>query len=90
MKLVILIRLFVASLAGVLSALFVAHDYEKWRALGREAFLAEQAHRFDVRIASQSSGAVTMAAVGAVLMIAFYEGVVALITKLTSRSDGRR
>ncbi len=84
MKPAFLIRVFAAASVGVLSAVFVAHDREKWRALGREAFLAEQAHRFDVRIASQSSRSAIMAAVGGVLVIAVYEGVVAAITKLAS------
>jgi hypothetical protein len=86
MKPLILIRMVAASLVGVLSAVFVAHDYEKWRALGREAFLAEQAHRFDARIASQSSSHLVILVLEAVLIIGLYEGVVVLITKLTSRS----
>jgi hypothetical protein len=43
-------------------------------------------HRFDARIALQSSSHSVILVLEAVLIIGLYEGVVALITKLTSRS----
>jgi hypothetical protein len=87
MKRVIVIRLSVASLFGALSAVFVGHDYEKWRALGREAFLAEQAHRFDTHMASPSWSSGFAAGLGGLMIIGIYEGIVALGVKLTSGAE---
>ena len=89
MKPVVLIRVLVASLVGVLAAWFVDHDYEKWHALGREAFLVEQAHRFDTRMDPPSTSSVVASGICGVLFVAVYEGVVAAITKLTSRAGPR-
>jgi len=85
MRLGVIARLVVASLVGVLASWFVAHDYAKWRALGREAFLSFQSRRFDEHIAASSSGTSLTLGILAVAVIAAYEGMVALVLKLLSR-----
>jgi hypothetical protein len=85
MKLHVIVRIAAASLVGVLNSWFVAHDYAKWRALGREAFLTFQSHRFDDYIAAPSSGTSLITGILAVAAIAAYEGLVALVTTLLSR-----
>ena len=66
----------VASLFGGLASWFVALDYAKWRALGRDAFLSFNGRRFDEHIAAPSSGAILVAGISAVAAIGAYEGVV--------------
>ena len=51
-----LTRLSVAVLLGVSFDLWVSHSYEQWRHLGREAYLASQAQRFDWYMATPNHG----------------------------------
>lgn len=85
MKLRTIVRLVLATLIGILFGAFVAHDYDKWHTLGRDAFLSHQSHRFDVYMASPSAGSSIAAGVRAIVMIALYEGAVAAVLKLVSR-----
>jgi hypothetical protein len=75
MKLTYVIRFLLAIAFGVSFELRVRHDYEKWHALGRDAFLSYQGHRFDTYIAHPGFGvfhiiAATILVVG---LVAFYE-----------------
>jgi hypothetical protein len=74
-----------ATLSGILFGAFVAHDYDKWHTLGRDAFLSHQSHRYDVYMASPSAVSSISAAVWTIVIIALYEGAVALVLKLVSR-----
>jgi hypothetical protein len=56
MKSAYAIKLFFAVALGVLSGQTLTRDYAKWHALGREAFLAYQANRFDRDMAHPAPG----------------------------------
>jgi hypothetical protein len=86
MRLRILVKMAVAGVIGILSAWFIAHDYANWRALGRDAYLSFHGHIFDTHIATPSSLTGLTAGILAISMIGAYEGVVALVMKLVSRS----
>jgi hypothetical protein len=53
-KLIIKFLLLLAS--GALFGQFVQSDHDKWHRLGREAFLSNQAHRFDLYMANPGIG----------------------------------
>jgi hypothetical protein len=89
MRLRILVKMVVASVIGVLSAWYIVHDYAKWRALGRDAYLSFHGRTFDTHIAATSSVTGITSGIFAIAIIGAYEGVVALVMKLVSRSpDG--
>jgi hypothetical protein len=75
MKLTYVIRFLLAIALGVLFGQYVQHDYEKWHALGRGAFLSYQGHRFDTYMAHPGAGAfrIVVATILAVGLVAFYE-----------------
>jgi len=81
-----MVRLAVASLAGVLVSWYIGRDYARWHSLGREAFLSFQSRRFDEHFAAPSPGTALACWILVVAAIGAYEGVVALVTKLVSRS----
>jgi hypothetical protein len=87
MKLRILVKMAVASVIGISSAWFIVHNYAYWRALGREAYLSFHGHIFDTNIAAPSSATGMTSGIFAIAMIGAYEGVVALVMKLLSRSS---
>jgi len=75
MKSLYALKLFFAVALGVLSGQAMTRDYAKWHALGREAFLAAQANRFDQDMAHPASGAlhiVTLTLI-TVALVAMYE-----------------
>jgi hypothetical protein len=53
----------------------MARDYAKWHALGRDAFLADQANRFDQHIAHPAPGSLDIMALTLtmVVFLAMYE-----------------
>ncbi|MDR3799475.1 MAG: hypothetical protein P4K93_15050 [Terracidiphilus sp.] len=70
-----MIRLLLAIVFGVFLGQYVERDYEKWHALGRDAFLSEQGRRFDTYMAHPTAGVLhiivaTMLVVG---LVALYE-----------------
>ena len=52
----LVVRFFVAVASGVLLGELIQLDQAKWHRLGREAFLSNQAFRFDRDIANPSNG----------------------------------
>jgi hypothetical protein len=69
-------KFFLAVALGVLTGEAVTRDYEKWHALGRDAFLANESHRFDRYMAHPGPGAIHIlsATLFFVLAVALYEG----------------
>jgi hypothetical protein len=69
------LKLFFAIVLGVLSGQAMARDYAKWHALGRDAFLADQANRFDQHIAHPAPGSLDIMALTLtmVVFLAMYE-----------------
>jgi len=68
---------------GVLRGVYTHYDQMKWLGRGKEAFLADQAHRFD-RIATYHSAPATLVA-GIILVgvaVGLYELVAAGITRI--------
>jgi hypothetical protein len=70
MKSLYILKLFFAVALGVLSGQALTRDYAKWHALGREAFLAAQASRFDRYMAHPAPGALHIVTL-TLLMVAF-------------------
>jgi hypothetical protein len=56
MKSAYVFKLFLSLVFGVLMGEYIAWDYARWHLLGRNAFLAYQAHRFDRYMAHPSPG----------------------------------
>jgi hypothetical protein len=75
MKSAYVIRFLLAIALGVLFGQYVQHDYEKWHALGRDAFLSYQGHRFDTYMAHPGVGVFHIAAATILVvgLVAFYE-----------------
>lgn len=75
MKSLYAIKLFFAVALGVLSGQAITRDYAKWHALGRDAFLAYQANRFDRSMAHPAPGALHVMTLTllVVSLVAMYE-----------------
>jgi len=75
MKSLYALKLFFAVALGVLSGQAMTRDYAKWHALGREAFLAYQANRFDQDMAHPTHNAlhIIFFTLLTVTLIAMYE-----------------
>jgi hypothetical protein len=75
-------------LALALGAIFgqLAHqDHEKWRSLGREAFLSYQANQFDQHAVASAAGTIIVCSILALGLFALYEGIAFAGVKLISR-----
>ena len=69
-------KLFLVIVLGVLSGQGITRDYEKWHALGRQAFLVYQENRFDRYMAHPGPGALRVLSLTILLVAvaALYEG----------------
>lgn len=69
-------KFFLAVALGVLAGEAITRDYEKWHALGRDAYLAYESHRFDRYMAHPGPGAIHILTLTLVLLgvFAVYEG----------------
>ena len=83
MKLTYVIRFLLAIALGVLFGQYVQRDYEKWHALGRDAFLSYQGHRFDTYMAHPGVGFfhITSATILVVGLVALYEAAAFFVEK---------
>jgi len=75
MKTAYVFKIFFVFVAGVFLGERVNADYSKWHALGRQAFLSYQEHRFDQHIAHLVPGGIHIAGTTFLLLVlaAFYE-----------------
>jgi hypothetical protein len=75
MKSAYVFKLFFVIVAGTFFGQRINADYAKWHALGREAFLAYQGHRFDQYMAHPAPGGLHLAATLLLLVVfaALYE-----------------
>jgi hypothetical protein len=75
MKSLYALKLFFAVALGVLSGQAITRDEAKWHALGRDAFLAYQANRFDRDMAHPASGAlqIILLTLVVITLVAVYE-----------------
>jgi len=75
MKLTYVIRFLLAIAFGVLFGQHVQRDYEKWHALGRDAYLSYQGRRFDTHMAQPSPGVYQIVAATILVagLVALYE-----------------
>ena len=75
MKSLYALKLFFAVALGVLSGQALTRDYAKWHALGRPAFLAAQANRFDRYMAHPAPGALHIFSLTLLIvaLVALYE-----------------
>jgi hypothetical protein len=92
MKSAYVIRFLLAIAFGVLFGQYVQHDYEKWHALGRDAFLSYQGHRFDTYMADPGAGVfhIVVATILVVGLVAFYEMAAFVVEKYwLSMSHGK-
>jgi hypothetical protein len=83
-------RFFAALAMGAVLGSYIHFDYVKWGQRGREAFLAHQAHRFDLYFVAPPPTIVTVFAATVMMFgaLAFYEGLALLAAKvLKSLSD---
>jgi tetrahydromethanopterin S-methyltransferase subunit E len=84
-------RLVAAVTLGVLVGAYIRHDYMKWNRLGREAFIAHQAQRFDMYMATPRPALPTI--IGAVLivigLVVVYEAIVAVISKISESGESQ-
>jgi len=86
-----LLRRFIAALAmGAMLGGYRHHDYVKWGQRGREAFLAHQAHRFDLYMAAPHPSIVTVLGSMVVIVgaLAIYEGLVLILSRGLSSTSG--
>lgn len=69
---------------GILFASYINHDYEKWRRLGRDAFIAHELERFDRFIVPVRPFGVM--AVGAIvvtfIVLCLYEAIAGITSSL--------
>ena len=89
-KLIIKFLLLVAY--GALCGLAIHGDHLKWHRLGREAFLSNQAHRFDRYMASPGTGIgyLIICIFSAFCIAALYEGIAFIGAKLFSSCCGQK
>ena len=64
-------------LMGLLLGAYINHDNQKWRRLGRDAFIAHELERFDRFIAPPNSSGI--AAFGAIILAPFFFGLYELV-----------
>lgn len=62
---------------GILFGAYIKHDYEKWRRLGRDAFITHELERFDRFIAPP--GAFGVAVFGVIVLTPFIFGFYELV-----------
>ena len=75
-------RVFAAIFLGLMYGLYTHYDHVKWLGRGREAFLANQSHRFDKFVQYHSVGFMVIACVIlAAIVFGLYELIAAAITK---------
>ena len=67
---------------GLLFGSYIKHDYQKWRRLGRDAFIAHEMERFDRFIAPRSAFGV--AAFGVIILTPFIFGLYELVAFVLS------
>lgn len=67
---------------GLLFGAYINDDYQKWRRLGRDAFIAHEVERFDRFIVPPSAFGV--AAFGAILVTSFIFGLYELVAFVLS------
>jgi hypothetical protein len=84
MKSKLVIKFLLALSFGAIFGQLVYLDQEKWHRLGREAFLAYQANRFDQHTAA-AAGVIIFCAIFALGLYSLYEGVAFAILKLVAR-----
>ena len=90
MKPKMLVKLFFSALMGALFGGSIAVDHSRWFHLGRDAFMANQARRFDMYMSRPSTGVVYVVATAifAVGLAAIYELVAIAGDKLLKHLSG--
>ena len=88
----ILVRLLTSALLGALFGGYIAADRSQWFHLGRDAFLAYQARRFDIYMSRPNTGigSVVVTAILAIGLAVIYEFVAIAGEKLLTRSSRRK
>jgi len=77
-------RVIAAVILGLFGGWFIRHDLDKWHSLGRDAFMAYQAHRFDVTYVALPPAAFTIVFTIAltILLIGCYEVLVFALSRV--------
>jgi hypothetical protein len=86
MKSKIVVKFVLALAFGSVLGQFIHMDHEKWLRLGREAFLSDQAIKFDHDMLTPASGVIIFCAIFVLGIFALYEGIAFAAVKLVSRA----